>query len=413
MYLNVKDCRESVEGEVKMKQHKRTIFSVIIILLLLIISCRKPTAPSVPSPEIIWTTTLGGADDDWGFSVHESSDGKYIIAGYTASFGAGYYDVYLIKTHADGETLWTRVYGGGEDDRGFSIQETSDGGFIIAGITRTFGAGSYDFYLIKTDENGNALWEKTFGGTDDDWGFSVIESSDGGYIIVGSTESYGEGERDVYVIKTDVNGDTLWTKTYGGEKDDVGVSIQKTSDSGYIIAGRTTSFGSGYYDVYLIKINDDGDIQWAKTYGGTEYDGGVSVQQTSDGGYIIGGDTESYGEGERDVYLIKIDETGSVLWTKTYGGTEDDGCLSVQETSDGGYIVTGFTTLSNIPTWNSDVYLIKTDANGSALWTETYGGTKFDIGYSVQETSDGGYIIAGATCSEDSNNDVYLIKIKE
>ncbi|MCK4576758.1 hypothetical protein KAU34_10145, partial [candidate division WOR-3 bacterium] len=350
---------------------------------------------------------------DWGFSVQESSNGKYIIAGYTASFGAGYYDVYLIKTHADGETLWTRVYGGGEDDRGFSIQETSDGGYIIAGITRTFGAGSYDFYLIKTDENGNALWEKTFGGADDDWGFSVIESSDGGYIIVGSTESYGEGERDVYVIKTDVNGDTLWTKTYGGEKDDVGVSIQKTSDSGYIIAGRTTSFGSGYYDVYLIKINDDGDTQWAKTYGGTEYDGGISIQQTSDGGYIIGGDTESYGEGEKDIYLIKIDETGSVLWTKTYGGTEDDGCLSVQETSDGGYIVTGFTTLSNIHTWNSDVYLIKTDANGSALWTKTYGGAKFDIGYSVQETSDGGYIIAGATCSEGSNNDVYLIKIKE
>ncbi len=396
-----------------MKRYKKLIFTRMIIFLLLIISCRKPTAPSVPSPEIIWTTTLGGTDNDWGFSVQESSDGKYIIAGYTASFGAGYYDVYLIKTHADGETLWTRVYGGVDDDRGFSIQETSDGGYIIAGITHSFGAGSYDFYLIKTDENGNALWEKTFGGTDNDWGFSVSETSDGGYIIVGNTESYGEGESDVYVIKTDVNGDTLWTKTYGGEKDDVGVSIQKTSDSGYIIAGRTSSFGSGYYDVYLIKINDDGDTQWAKTYGGTEDDGGVSVQQTSDGGYIIGGNTKSYGEGESDVYLIKIDETGSVLWTITYGGTEDDGCLSIQETSDGGYIVTGFTTLSNIPTWNSDVYLIKTDANGNALWVETYGGTKFDIGYSVQETSDGGYIIAGATYSEGSSNDVYLIKIKE
>ncbi len=334
-------------------------------------------------------------------------------------------DVYLIKTDAGGDTLWTRTYGGSDADGGYSVQQTSDGGYIIAGATYSFGAGDYDVYLIKTDASGDTLWERTYGGTDYDIGFSVQQTSDGGYIIAGATSPFSAGTQDVYLIKTDASGDTLWTRTYGGPGDDMGVSVQQTSDGGYIIAGTTNSFGAGEGDVYLIKTDASGDTLWTRTYGGTAYDAAFSVQQTSDGGYIITGQTFSFGAGffQDDVYLIKTDASGDTLWTKTYGGKSSDSGSSVQQTSDGGYIIAGMTEHFiaailqlirgdvDFDVTNYDVYLIKTDAGGDALWTRTYGGTILDEGVSVQQTSDGGYIIAGSTNSFGAGgDDFYLIK---
>ncbi len=354
-----------------------------------------------------WTRTYGGPFDDVGYSVEQTSDSGYIIAGNTTSFGAGTTDVYLIKTNAQGDTLWTKTYGEIWGDEGRSVKQTSDGGYIISGVT--FGAGGYDAYLIKANAQGDTLWSRTYGGEGYDWGHSVQQTSDSGYIIAGYTNSFGAGYDDVYLIKTNAQGDTLWTRTYGGAGYDWGHSVQQTSDSGYIIAGSTTSFGAGGDDVYLIKTNASGDTLWTRTYGGSNYDDGYSVQQTSDGGYIIAGGTDSSGVGLYDVYLIKTNPSGDTLWTRAYGGADVDIGYSVQQTSDSGYIIAGNTT--SFGAGYDDVYLIKTDASGDTLWTRTYGGVDVDKGYSVQQTSDSGYTIAGYTYSFGAGyDDVYLIK---
>jgi len=221
-------------------------------------------------------------------------------------------------TNTSGDTLWTKTYGGIEADCGLSVQQTSDDGYIIAGWTRSFGEGEGDVYLIKTNTSGDTLWMKTYGGIEADCGLSVQQTSDGGYIVAGYTRSFGEEGTDVYLIKLGANGDTIWTKTYGGTNWDYGYSVQHTSDGGYIITGQTESFGAGWCDVYLIRLGANGDTLWTRTYGGIHYDAGSSVQQTSDGGYIVAGWTYSFGVGLGDVYLIKtapdvgIEETESL-----------------------------------------------------------------------------------------------------
>ncbi len=352
-----------------------------------------------------WETTFGGIEDDQGYSVQQTSDEGYIITGRTTSFENGSFDIYLIKTNENGDSLWTKTFGGIDLEVGYSVQQTLDGGYVITGQTGSIKSLDFDVYLIKTDENGDSLWTKTFGGTSGDFGNSVQQTLDGGYIITGRTGSFGNGGRDVYLIKTDENGDSLWTKTFGGTDIDgeVGNSVQQTLDGGYIITGSTNSFGNGGRDVYLIKTNENGDSLWTKTFGGTSTDWGNSVQQTLDGGYIITGQTTSFGNGLYDIYLIKTDENGDSLWTKTFGGTENDIGNSVQQTFDGGYIITGIS--------EGDVYLIKIDENGDNDCFQTFGGTLTDEGRSVQQTLDGGYIITGRTRSFGSGwEDVYLIK---
>jgi uncharacterized delta-60 repeat protein len=371
--------------------------------------CPKPYSSHNPMSAVSFAKTYGGTDFDYAYSVQQTSDGGYIVAGYTWSFGAGYDDIFLIKTDANGNIQWAKTYGGTDWDRASSVQQTSDGGYIVAGITWSFGAGSSDIFLIKTDANGNVQWAKTYGGTYWDEAYSVQQTSDGGYIVAGRTWSFGAGGLDIFLIKTDANGNVIWAKTYGGTDDDYAFSVQQTSDGGYIVAGTTWSFGAGRYDIFLIKTDASGNIQWAKTYGGTDWDWSYSVQQTSDGGYIVAGYTKSFGAGSDDIFLIKTDANGNIIWAKTYGGTDFDYAYSVQQTSDGGYIVAGTTWSFGAGIY--DIFLIKTDANGNIIWAKTYGGTGYDEAYSVQQTSDGGYIVAGYTKSFGAGwGDFFLIK---
>ena len=260
------------------------------------------------APDTLWTKTFGGSSNDYGYSVQQTWDGAYINAGETSSFGAGSADVYLIKTDSSGDTLWTNTLGGSSYDTGYSVQQTSDGGYIIAGTTHSYGAGQYDVYLIKTDAFGDSLWTNTFGGSDDDYGYSVQQTADGGYIIAGWTVPYGASSLDVYLIKTDNEGNQQWQRTFGGgSSGEEGYCVQQTDDGGYIIVGDIEYSGGSSRDIYLIKTDSQGNQQWSQTYGGSDDDHGRSVQQTLDGGYIIAGWTQSYGAGGRDVYLIRLE----------------------------------------------------------------------------------------------------------
>lgn len=359
---------------------------------------------------ITFQKTYGGTGGDYGYSLQQTTDGGYIIAGYTNSSGAGNNDFYLIKTDSLGDTLWTKTFGGVDYDYGSSVCETQDSGFVIAGETWSNGGSEQNVYLIRTNASGDTLWTKTYGGGYDA-GYSVAATCDGGFIVTGTTGSYGAGGFDIWLIKTNALGDTLWTKVYGGSNLELGYSVAETEDKGYIIAGVTASFGLGApsaFNTYLIRTDSLGDTLWTKVYGGIYDDVGSSVQQTQDGGFIIVGNTESFGAGSSDIYLLKTDSSGDTLWTKTYGGTFYDYGSSVQQTNDDGFIITG-----NFGENNGDVYLIKTDSLGDTLWTKTYGGWDYDVGNSVQSVSGGisGFIIAGATESFGAGgSDVYLIK---
>jgi hypothetical protein len=359
--------------------------------------------------QIRFAKTYRGLDSDQAFSVQQTSDGGYIVAGFTRSFGAGNFDVLLVKTDASGNVQWAKTYGGANSDRVSSVQQTSDGGYILAGETWSFGAGGRDVFLVKTDANGNFQWAKTYGGIRWDEAFSVQQTSDGGYILAGYTEYSGAGNADFFLIKTDANGNVQWAKIYGGTAWDEARSVQQTSDEGYIVAGYAHSFGAGG-DILLIKTDANGDVQWAKTFGGTNYEFAFSVQQTSDEGYIVAGYTRSFGAGLDDVFLIKTYANGNLEWAKTYGGTNWDHAFSVQQTSDYGYIVAGRTL--SFGAVGYDAFLVKTDENGNVQWAKIYGGTIHDYAYSVQQTSDGGYIVAGETRSFGAGTwpDLFLIK---
>jgi len=391
-----------------MEKHNLIIMATILFscLVTVRVCANLVTTPprsycSDTSSTLEWSKTFGGSKNDVGESVQITSDGGYIIVGYTYSFGAGESDVYLIKTDSEGNMLWNKTYGGPKCDAGRSVQETSDGGYIIAGYTHE------DVYLIKTDSEGNLLWNTTYGGPNSDEGQFVQITSDGGYIIVGSTKSF-RVDADVYLIKTDREGNMLWNKTYGGSDEDRGKSVQVTGDGGFIIVGSTKSFGSGKSDVYLIKTDSEGNMLWSRTYGGSKDDWGYHVKITGDSGYVISGFHVKVGEGGAAggsvVYLIKTDSDGKKQWIKTYDGATG---YSVHVTEDGGYIIVGEIYLG----LNRDIFLIRTDSDGRELWSKNIGGPLTDVGKSIQVKNDGGCIIAGRTDRFSPNVfDVYLVR---
>lgn len=377
---------------------KRIPFTILSLLLVLISNAQITFQKTFN----VTTTTF------YEPSVKQTTDGGYIFAGTTGNFGVGGYDVYLLKTDANGNLLWTKTFGGTANDVGYSVEQTTDGGYIISGYTWSFGAGGEDVYLIKTDTNGTLQWSKTYGGIGNDVSFEVRQTTDGGYIVTGYCSSFPPGGT-VYLIKTDANGNTLWTKIYGGSYDDRSYSVQQTTDGGYIVLGELSGPAAIWSNILLIKTDSIGNLVWTKTFGSTAgYNDGTSLEQTNDGGYILANVT-TYGTGLRNLYLIKTDSSGNVIWKKTMGGANYDFGECVQQTNDGGYVITGSTT--SFGAGGYDVSLIKTDSSGNVLWARTFGGVGSDAAYSVQQTNDGGYIVGGYSGSFVGGNPrVYLIK---
>ena len=283
-------------------------------------------------PGMDWSKTFGGADLDYGIDVIEVNDGGYVFVGITTA--DSYSDIYLAKTDSVGNKLWESTLGGLSNDLGLSVLETSDGDLVVAGKIGDEG----DLYLAKTDSSGNMLWNRTHEGHGH--GFSVLETNDGDLIVAGSRFVNGLIAVEAYLMKTDSSGNLLWDKTFGGDYMDYGFYVQATNDDGYIITGSTNSYGSGNDDVWLIKTDSVGNELWNETFGGMNNDSGRSVVAAGDGSYIIAGSTESYGSGNSDVWLIKTDSAGNELGNKTFGGAANEGGNSVQKTIDGGYIIT-------------------------------------------------------------------------
>ncbi len=368
--------------------------------------------------QITFQQTYGGAGIEQGYDVDQTADGGYIISGSTESFGAGLRDLYLVKISSTGSLEWTKTYGGTQWEGTAFARQTSDGGYIVAGIVELSGFNP-NVYLVKTASDGSPQWTKSFSGSSTERVASVRKTNDGGYVIAGMTYSFGTFA-DMYLIKTSSDGNIGaglgWAKTFGGSYQNEGFYSQQTSDGGYIIIGETDAYGYGAgtgnsADIYLVKTSSAGSVQWTKTYGGPDNEVGYSAQQTNDGGYIITGFTSNLGAGGYDdIYLVKASSNGSLQWTKTFGGTGWEYARSIRQTNDGGYIIAGeISTSPGGGLW--DVYLIKTASDGTFQWSQTYGGTGDDYGRSVQQTPDGGYIIAGYTKNSFGGSfDLYLIK---
>jgi hypothetical protein len=373
-----------------------------------------------------WAATYGGSESEYGESIQETDDGGYIVTGGTSSFGAGKVDVWVLKLGVDGSVDWQRSYGGSGWDVPCHIRQTSDGGYIVAGQTNSFGAGSNDIWVIKLRPYGTPEWQKTYGGIDGDMAHSIQQTSDGGYIVAGTTASFGVGTVDLWVLRLRSNGTLEWQKTYGGGNFDWGHSIQQTSDGGYIVAGTTSSFGAGEEDCWILKLRPDGTVEWQKTYGEGNWEAAYAVQQTRGGGYIVAGaKTTSFGAGGEnipDLWVLKLRTDGTVEWEKTYG--EDslyERAASIQPTSDGGYIVAGergnvHSGTGTLGVWGTKAWILKLGSDGTVEWQKIYGGDNLDISQSVQQTGDGGYIMAGETYSfvpkGDKFSDLWVLKLK-
>ena len=365
---------------------KRIIVFKFFILSTILLLAQNP-------PDILWIRTSGGIDDDQAYSVQITSDGGYVFAGHTKSFSVGDgNDFWLVKTDENGIEEWNHAYGGIDSESAKSVQQTSDGGYVMAGITWSFGAGEGDFWVVKTDSLGNEEWNRTFGGPLGDHAESIKQTNDGGYIITGGCESYGAAIINLLLIKLDENGDLEWEQTFGNNGVNVGYSVLQDDDNGFVVGGFKSMPD---HDFWLIKTDQNGILEWEQTY-----DLGVDqvkeIRKTLNNGYILLGTTHPYSGGEWDFWLVKTDSLGNEEWNHTYGGDEYEFATSVIQDYDNGYLLTGATCSLHPDMF--DLWLIKTDEVGNMEWEIIYGEEdNYEVVNSVQRTLDGNYILAGWT----------------
>lgn len=276
-----------------------------------------------------------------------------------------------------------------------SVQQTADGGYLVAGWTTGQPGDGSAIFVIKTDAQGNKAWERVLPGNGFSTGYGVIQTGDGGAVVVGDTKSKTRDDHDVSVAKLDARGNETWEKNYGGLGCDYGAAVLQTNDGGYLVAGGTESFGAGLYDVYLIRLDGQGRQLWQQTYGGKGSDCGYALLQAGDGGYVIAGSSDSTPSGQTNVYLIKVDDNGRLLWERGYGGDRDSYGWSLLQTGDGGYLIAGETEVVGAAGGGFKSYLIRTDAQGSEIWERILGGEDYGTAYAVWPAGDGGYLLAG------------------
>ncbi|MGB4128579.1 MAG: hypothetical protein WBI87_06160 [Bacteroidales bacterium] len=427
----------------------------ITVLLALILFNGVNNKSHAQAPAIEWQKCLGGTADDFANSIQQTSDGGFIVAGETRSNDGdvsgnhGKSDAWVVKLNSLGDILWKKCLGGTGNDYARSIQQISDGGFILTGYTNSNNGdvsgnnGYYDAWVVKLNSSGDILWQKCLGGTYDDYARSIQQTSDTGFILAGYTFSNdgdvsgNHGFSDAWVVKLNSSGDIIWQKCFGGTNEDYAYSIQQTSDSGFIVAGYTFSNDGdvsgyhGYFDYWVVKLNSSGDIEWQKCLGGTYYDYAYSIQQTSNGGFIVAGSTNSNNgdvsgyHGYFDYWVVKLNSSGDIEWQKCLGGTNNDYANSIQQTSDGGFIVAGYTEsndgdVSGYHGGDYDAWVVKLNSSGDILWQKCLGGTIDDRAYSIQQTSDGGFIVAGFTVSNDGDvsgnhgaSDAWVVKLNK
>ena len=351
-------------------------------------------------PMISWAKTYGGDHNGVAYSIQQTLDGGYIAAGATGTLFPMSRDAWVRKLDGKGDIQWQKAYGSGLGDAAFAVQPTTDGGYVVAGETNGILGMSRECWVFKLDFNGEIQWQKTYG---DGWARSIQQTSEGGYIVTGAREE------QAWLMKLDEKGEIQWQKAYGSLGDGA-YSVQQTADGGFVVAGVTGSERSPA--AWVGRLDAQGEIQWQKTYGDHQGEVAYSIQQTTEGGYILAGVTNSSEEGNPDAWVFKVDAHGEIQWQKAYGGQQGDAAYSIHQTPDNGYIVVGVT--NSFGNGDYDAWVLKLDADGEVEWQKAYGGQHGDAAFAIQQAKDGGYIAVGGTNSfGDHDYDVWMWKLDE
>jgi hypothetical protein len=378
---------------------------ILLILILLITHCSLLTVTTQSQ----FQKTIGGTNHDYAYSIIQTTDSGYAVAGYTYSFSAGYEDMYVVKLNSSGSVQWTKTIGGAGKDFAVCIIQTTDNGYAISGYTVPYGSTYYNMVIVKLDTSGSIQWCRSIDRSNYEYATSINQTSDGGYILAGMSATGGVFTSDMFIVKLSSSGTYQWSKTYGGSHDEIAYSIIQTSDGGYAFAGYTNSYGP-YNVFYILKIDSTGILQWSRLIEETGTGSAVySVIQTTDGGFAMAGGFTPTGTGNYDMYIVKLNSSGSIQWTRTVGGTGDENANSIIQTSDGGFVAAGNT--NSYGTGNYDMYIVKLNSSGTLQWSKTYGGSSVENAYSIIKSSGGGFVIAGQTASFGAGgDDIYLVK---
>lgn len=363
------------------------------------------------SSQTTWEKLFSKKNTDAFRCVIEVPAGGYLIAGYTSDSTVNDTDAYVVRMTTAGDTLWTKRINrtGNGKDLLYKVINTADGGYAFCGYSTSNSAGSDDAYFLKMDAIGNVLWSKTWGGTGKDRAQDIVQTADGGFAIAGYTTSPPAAYYDAFLIRTNGSGDTLWTRRFGTSGFDDANTVVTHPDGGFVLGGQSTNGGAGL-DMYMVRLNTAGDIIWTKKFGTNGTDNIEHIIRQPDGTYILAGGTDDTGGlGGNDGYLVKTDTGGTVLWSKVYGGNSQDDFHQVYRTVGGNFILSGTSRSSGA--LEPNMWLIKTNSSGDSLWSRTYGGDNHDHGYSAVQTSDGGYIFVGYSSSFGFNGeDAYVVK---
>lgn len=391
----------------------------IVAVLLLVLSFSLKTSAQNNLREKIFSAPTNSLVK----GLIRTFDGGYAVASSVDSSGAGNYDFCLLKLDASLQPEWSYTYGGQQEETCFHLRQTADSGFVLSGYSTSFTNGSRDAMILKTNKDGVLEWSKIIGGTLEDRFTWCEPKPDGTITCAGNTKSAGAGDDDMLMVKFDSNGDTLWTRMFGGSVYDAGICIANLISGGYVMSGRVYSFGTGLRDACLLRTDENGNLEWFRTYGGPFTDEGMIVKQTADRGFLISGASESFAPaGYYDVYTVRTDSTGLLLWSRNYGGNKTDATYDFIENPDGGFTILGFSESFNSNLFqphspemlgddSASVYVIRTNAQGDTLWTRVFGGNKFDEAYALIPSDSGGYVIGAFSRSFNNDNryDVYLV----
>jgi uncharacterized delta-60 repeat protein len=390
-----------------------TILKTIMIISIFISFATANEEKKATKPELkfTWKSTFGGSKKEIATSVVALEDGNVAVLGTCRSMGHGREDLCVIGVNQKGSTIWKRAFGGKKRDLSTALTRTSDGNLVAVGHGQSFNKnGDFDAYIVKLTPKGEMLWQRAFGGDENENANGVAPTKDGGVIVVGTTESYGKGNKDIYLLKLDKDGIKEWQKTLGGKKDDIAYAITPSSDGNFIIAGTSDSYSKDNFDFYVTKISPDGKQIWAKAYGEDKKDIFRAITPTPDGGCVVAGETESYKSKHSDMDVMKLDKDGEQVWHQLFGFKSIEYATGVTSTPEGGYLVVG--TTKSMGHGKYDFYTLELDKDGHLIWGNLYGGGSKDIAHAVARTTRNSFVVVGETKSYgNGDRDFFMIDL--
>lgn len=388
------------------------------LLVLSLLAVPKMTeAGHLGEPSTTWAAVYGGISSSGANRVtisHANAiaiapNGDIVIVGNTFGFGAGGSDFWVLRLSGKGSVIWQKTFGGSDDDYANAVAIAPNGDIVVVGDTSSFGAGGWDTWIIRLDGKGNVKWEKTYGGEDDEYTNAVAIAPNGDIITAGSTSSFGAGNADLWIMRLSANGDVKWQMTYGGTGDDEAYAVALAPDGNIVVSGYTESFGAGDWDAWILRLSGNGNVIWQKTYGGKKTDEANAVAIAGNGDIVVAGDTSSFGAGASDAWVLRLDGDGNVKWAKAYGGKKDDYANAVALTSSGDIIVAGGTY--SFGAGGKDLWVLKLDDKGNMKWEKTYGEKHDDTANGVTVAPNGDILIAGGTYRITSGTEAWVIRL--